>query len=61
MMKKQRAMEKQEQYREERDTLFGFKDFDTFNNILNQEQKVVTDTDTSIETPQKARFMESLL
>ena len=49
MMKKQGAKEIEEQYREERDNLFAFKDLDTISNMVNLEAVVVTDIDTSVE------------
>ena len=53
MLKKQRARERLEQYRSDRDGLFAFQDLDTITKLLTEEGVVMTDTDTSVETPVK--------
>ena len=53
MMKKQRDREKLEQYRMDRDNQFAFKPMEMITNMLTDQGVVVTDTDTSVETPVK--------
>ena len=53
MMRKQRAREQLEQYRMNRDNQFAFKPLDEISNMLTDLGVVLTDTDTSIETPEK--------
>ena len=59
MMRKQRKRELQEEYTQERDGQFAFKDLDTITNMLTDHGVVVTDTDTSIETPVKQQAAQS--
>ena len=53
MMKKQRAKERLEQYKVDRDKQFAFKPLEAIASMLTEQGIVVTDTDTSVETPVK--------
>ena len=53
MMKKQRERERLEQYKLDRDKQFAFKDLQTITNMLTEQGVVLTDTDTSVDTPMK--------
>ena len=59
MMKKQRERERLEQYKLDRAKQFAFKDLNTISNMLTEQGMVLTDTDTSVDTPVKEKSQQA--
>ena len=58
MLRRQRAREKLEQYRKERDEQFSFKNMNTIPTLLTEQGVISTDTYTSLEGPVSTLILE---